>query len=238
METPEIEEVVVPAEEAVPAPEKVEIPRDEWNKIVDKIANLEQDKVNTVEELKKLRIKRASAEPVAITEEPEIDILDTNGGGIDEKTAQQLIDEALNARDVKGVAERRAAMLEQFRSSKVEIKIENDPAGIKFDAFRQKLSRFNIGETASDEDYLSALEDAYRLMTNATPSKDGIVPAPQVEEPVAAPSEPTIVKDDQLTSQEKRMIDTTLGGDTAMYLRQKAARPAYVASMLKHFEAY
>lgn len=121
----------------------------------------------------------------------------------------------------------------RFQESHKEFHPDNDPGGIKYAAFKAKLSRFNTSGLRSEADFLAVFDDALRLMTDS--------PAPQtkVNPPAHTPSgtgsAPTSVTESPLSSKEQQLLKQ-MGWDEARYLKIKEKRPHYVQTLLNYMQ--
>lgn len=180
---------------------------------------------SVVEELKTERVKKQTAEAERDTYKAKVDNkTDTGADDVETKVRNILAEkERANALTAKQTAE------QKFKSAHKEFDESNDPGGIKYAAFQEKLKRFSTDGLVSETEYLDVYADAYKLLTGK--------PAEQIQyNPYAStPSQngANLKEGDKnpLSDKEERLIKQQ-GWTKERYLAQKAKRPSYVASLL------
>ena len=180
------------------------------------------DKTAAVEELKTTRKQLADAK--AKLEDKE----HSNGSPAD---AEAIVAAALAKRDKERADANKVSALDKFIKSHKDISPENDPTGLKLQAFKTKLSRFSTEGLTEVEQFNEVFEDAYRLLGNNTTNKQKSDMTPSAP---LSPDEPEEVKIETLTPKEKKVLER-LGWTTEKYLALKKKMPDYVHQILKDF---
>ena len=220
--------------------DKVEISREEYTKLVEKVAVSEQDKVNLVEEIKDIRTKKQEAEDKlkeALEKPAEPASTPVEG----ELISTEQIAEAATKAAQAAVAESKKLELEtlkentivEFRASNPDFEEDNDLGGIKYAEFEKKLAMFNMGTAKTKEDILIVLNSAYNLLPKPTETTVENQTPPSSTPSNTGGSGPTSTDSDNLSAKELKIINDTFDGDKERYLKQKAKRPDYVAELLE-----
>lgn len=224
-----------------PKGETVTVPKEQYDEMVEKLADATQSKSNLVNEVTELRKKNQITESEkadllkqieASTVQPTGDLDSTKVAELAEQAAKRILSE----RDSKTAEDNKKAAFAEFLEKHKEFHPDNDEGGLKFSSVERKLSRFNLSGMTSKEDFMSALEDARNLAVGGSqPSKEeGRDPNPL---PPAGGNGTTTVREAQSTSlspKELAIVDRTFGGDKERYLKIKEKRPDYVATLLQY----
>ncbi len=237
---------VVPEEGVTPNPEDdkevVTLPRAKYDEIVEALANETQSKTNLVNEIKDLREKRQITETEAEELREKLKAKEDAPGEVVEITPETIasatskaITEALAEKDSQDADSNREAALVKFKETHKEFHPDNDEGGLKFSAFEKKLKRFNLEGTVSERGFTSIFEDVRALVVGVTPAEtpslDPNPPAPSGDGSGTPPKE---VGDDTLSSKELKIINDSFDGDKERFLKIRAKRPDYVASLLQY----
>lgn len=220
--------------------DKVEISKKEYDEMVEKIALGKQDKANLISEIKELREKKQISESEAEELRKKAGQSgkdETPSEGITpEKIEEQVaktVSKILQDRDSKTAEENMKSAMRAFQSKNKQFHPDNDEAGLKMSALEKKLARFNLSGLKSESEFLEVFEDAKRLVMNeqpAAPKNSNPNPiAPDAPAPVAKEE-----KDDELTSEEMKIVERTFGGDKDRYKKIRSKRPEYVAELLRY----
>lgn len=218
---------------------KIEIPKEDYDKLVEEHATSTQSVTNLTSEIKEIRSKKQEAEdalkealktpiePVKPSDEGELTTAKVAEAAT--KAAQEVVD-AAKKDDIERMKE---DTILAFKKSKKEFAEDNDPAGIKYSAFEKKLAIFDLSSVTSQEQIEERLNSAFNLLPV---QKDETVDNQQTSS--STPSDPggggpTPLNPDNLTPKEKKLIERVYGGDSEKYLKQKAKRPDYVEELLR-----
>lgn len=221
----------------------VTLKREEYDKLVEELATNKQDKVNLVTEVKDVREKKTAAENRVreLEEKPATPPTEPQNN---ELTADQIADiasksalAAIGKEKQEAVGDVKEDSIEKFKTTHSEFHPDNDPAGLKYRIFSEYLdSRFNLSNATKTEEFDSILGDAYQLFTNKNNPKKIVEnenQTPYSSTPSSPSDAPVESKVDNLTSQEKKLIERTFGGDESRYMKIKAKRPEYVEELLR-----
>lgn len=177
---------------------------------VDKLA---QDKENLVNELKELRAKKS----------PEIDP-STIEAKVNE-TVEKILSEKSNSEST----EARTKSEENFKNKFKEFKSENDPTGLKYDAFKKTLSKMNLSSAKTEGEFMELYEDAY-LVLNKKSIKEGTY-STNTDFVPSMGSNPKEADPNNLTAAELKLIREQ-GITPEKYLKSKAKHPELYRSLL------
>lgn len=198
--------------------EVVQLTKAEHDEIVRKLAEAEQAKTNTVEELKTLRTK--NAELKAQVENPEVPTTEV----------EKVVQAELAKKEAAEVTETYKASVAQFLDEHPEFSTENDPGGVKFAAYQKALGRINLGGLKTPNEFAEALNDALGLMerkVDSMPNNSSSAPRSSAQVPLAP-------KHQNLTSQEDKLVKSHYAGNYEAYLKDKAKRPEYFEVLLQY----
>lgn len=225
---------------------KIEISKKDYDELVEKGANLTQDKANLVEEIKDVRLKKKEAEEEVDRLNKEPKPLDTPKApeNLGEMTPEKLKETVAGAATVAAEAAIETARkadfvktkddtIEEFKNSNVDFQEDNDPGGIKYSAFERKLAMFNLSGAQSKDEILEILNSAYNLLTGKTKNPvEKNTEVPSHTPSISGGDGPKPSNPDNLSDKEKKVIRDTFDGDVQRYLKQKEKRPEYVAELL------
>lgn len=195
----------------------------------DKLKDAESTRNKLVEELKEERRKKQEkeAEAEALRLKYEKSNPDATTVDIDKK-----VEEILSKKDQAQVESLKEKTIQKFKEMNPEFHPDNDKGGIKYAAFEKKLARINLNGLTSEGDILGALDDAMLLLTRESKKEESTAnPYASTNQHVSSPK---TMSNNKLSSQEAKLL-SQVGWDEAKYLKMKAARPSYVASLLKNF---
>lgn len=189
-----------------------------------------EDNVNsTVEELKELRTKKQAAEEIA---QAALDKAGSQGGDVEAK-ARQIVKSILDEEKSTKIEMTRSEFEAKFKSSNPEFLPENDPAGIKFQAFKQVLSRFNTQNLNDEQSLATVYGDAYTLMTG-TKQKPKSESSPYAFSPVSGGGI-QVTTDGDLSSKEAKLLESS-GWTKEKYLKLKTNQPQFVNQLLNQIQ--
>ncbi len=222
--------------------ESVSLPKAEYDKLVEELAQKNQAVSNLTNEVIELRGKKQLTETEKATLEAKLkelnDLKNLKPGEISPESINSIInqklEETFSKKEHEDRLKNRDSAIQNFKNSNKEFSEANDVGGLKFSAFQKKLSMFNMDNQKSVEDFKNVFDNALLLL-----KRDGVV-KDTVQNPYShtpsneAPKPPVDNLDDNLTMVEQKIIDKTFGGDKKRYLEQKRKRPDYVETLLKY----
>lgn len=198
--------------------------------LIEKNANLEQDKANLTAEIKSVREAKQKAEAerdalkVTPPKEEDPDELEVK--------ATEVVNKILADRSQKSADESRRLAEAEFQILHKEFHPDNDAGGIKFSSLQENLSRFNTKGLKTKDEFIGVFEDALSLM-GGKPSVDTIVNNPYVASNRASGTQPQIGDENDFSDKELKLIKNH-GWTKEQLLKHKAKRPDYVRSLLEH----
>jgi len=217
------------------------VSKEQYNEIVEKLADATQSKVNLVAEIQELREKKqiteAEAEELrtklAARTEPE------PTEGLNPEKVMEITSEAVRKiladKDLESAKANKKSAMAAFQAKYKEFHPENDEGGLRLAALERELNDFNLGGLVTEADFMTKFEKARSLVVGiqAPTSEDGTDPNPLPPNGGgnAGPREAVTT---QLTSKEMKIVEQSFGGDKDRYLKIKAKRPDYVASLLQY----
>jgi hypothetical protein len=146
--------------------------------------------------------------------------------------AAEVVKQALEARDREDAQRSKASAETAFKNSHKEFHPDNDPGGLKFEAYKAYLKKFSDSGLKSEKDFSTLYEDAYVLMNKGqSPKDERITPSPHV--PLNPSNPPREISSDKLTYEEKRVVER-LGWTEDKFLKMKETRPDYIKSLFKN----
>jgi len=175
-----------------------------------------EDALNgVVEELKELRVKNREQKP------------QENNNVDNEAKTRELLLNILNEERSKQSEMNRTEFEERFKSSNPEFQPANDIGGIKWNAFKQTLNRFNLSNV-SGSDLEKTYKDALRLMRD---TNDDSKNNANSFSPASRGTNQRQVTDNDLLQEEIDLMNS-VGWTKEKYLKLKASQPDYVRSLL------
>lgn len=222
--------------------ETVAVPKQQYDEMVEKLAGTTQSNANLVAEIKELREKKqisdAEAEELRkkVTERQET----TPSGDLSPEKIAELATESakkvLSERDSETAKQNKEAAFNAFFATHKEFHPENDEGGLKRSSLEKKLSRFNLDGITSQTDFMAVLEDARNLVVGngEARTEPGRDPNPLPPNGGGGSAPVKEAQDTQLTSKEMQIIERSFDGDKERYLKIKAKRPDYVATLLQY----
>ena len=190
------------------------------------IAKAESDKTATVGELKDLRTKKQELE-AQIEAQPKIE--EKPGGG--ESTEAQF-EAFLQKKQGEEAKKNRDKSIEDFRASHHEFSEAADPGGIKFAAFEREMSKFNLDNLSSVDDFTSRFKEVHDFMNRGEEKGDKNVNVHKGTNRQAGGDAPT-GDEHALDAGEKKLIDS-MGWTQERYLKLKEKMPDYIDQQLSY----
>lgn len=188
-----------------------------------KIAELEQDKQNTVEELiKKREAARLAEEELAKAKGN----TGTDKGSDPEEIVKKVLQEKEAEASRNALEEAKADLKKLYN----EFNPETDKAGIVFSKFEAELNKFNLSGLKTKEDYLNRFKEVYEFMNRRAGSPD----KPNFYGGTRQSGSDAPTNDGVALSDSESKLIRDMGWDRERYLKIKEKRPAYVASLLKY----
>lgn len=219
-------------------PETVTVPKEQYDEMVEKLADKTQATTNLVAEIKELREKSQLTATEAEELRKKLEQRDIqNDGGVEPakfaEIAEQAAKKVLSERDQEVAKDNRKTAFEAFVAKHKEFHPDNDEGGLKLSSLEGKLKRFSLSGLKTQDDFMSVFEDA-RSLTVGGGSSEERTDNPNPLPPNGGGNSTREVIENDLTSKEMRIIDDTFGGDKERYLKIKTKRPEYVASLLQY----
>ena len=224
-------------------PVKIEVPKEEYDKLVSEHANSTQAVSNLTEEIKVVRTQKQEAEEkleeaLKVKDpKPKDKPKEGEGEGISKEEAEEIGAKAaktvVEEAKKEGFVTLRKETTKEFKDSKQQFAEDNDPAGIKWAAFENKLAMFDMSSVETKEKILDVLNSAFNLLPV---QKDD--PVDENQTPSSTPQDaggggPKPANEDNLTPKEKAIVDRVYGGDAEKFLKHKVTRPDYIREMLR-----
>lgn len=191
--------------------------------LIEKVANLEQDKANLVGELTETRSKKQLAEQ-------ELEKTKGTPKTSLEKDPRQVVEEVLREKENEIAKSNLELAREEFLRNNQEFSPDVDKGGILYSKFEKELSKFNLAGLKTKEEYIARMSEARRLMDTDKPTKKDFYAGATDLRGTNAKE----VDGDSLGASEIRLIQEQ-NWTKERYLQVKAKRPQYVASLLKYY---
>lgn len=196
---------------------------------IEEFAQTKEALANVVEEIKDLRTsKNEEIEELKKKIKEDGDSNDND----DSKKLEKLLDE----REKREIEQNFQSALESFKISNSSFNPSNDVGGIKFKAFEKELSKFNLSNLKTKEDFSSRLKEVYSFMNRNTPKKEeGDDFTSSFASTSKSQMDVNTLDDVQLTDKEKKLLKFN-NLDIQAYIKMREKRPAYVNSLLKFID--
>lgn len=211
---------------------------EEHKKLVEANANLTQDKVNLVNEIKELREKKQLTDSEKAELAQKLETLESSrktGNPVEadevKTVAEQVVSQILSKKEAENREMTLKIAREKFLQENPQFSEENDEGGIKKAAFDRKLAMFNIDKLKTESEFLSVFNDVNRLLGSSKPEDERENNIPPSTD---GAGKPKTVDIHELSSKEIKVINQFLDGDKEKYIKMKAKRPDYIASLLQH----
>lgn len=196
---------------------------------VEEAAKLEAIKAGLVSEITDLRGKKQEVEG----ERDALKLkLETNNvpPKVESKDVETEVQKILERESAKTIGEAKVSAENRFKNEHKEFDDTNDPGGLKYAAFKDKLKIFNLDGLKKETDFLEVYESTLTLMKDKKDSKTR-VPYSDTGTGGLPPREVDVSK---LSSKEQQMIQR-LGWDEERLLKVKAKHgQRYIDSLLTH----
>lgn len=191
------------------------------------LATVEAQKSALVEELKDVRGKKQDVEG-------ERDALKLKNNNVPLKAESSDVEaevkKYLEQESVKTAEEAKVSAEARFKNEHKEFDETNDPGGLKYQAFQDKLKMFNLSGLKKETEFLEVFESGLTLMKDKKDSKTRI---PYSDTGTGGGS-PKQTDTSSLSSPEQKLIQN-LGWDEDRFLKVKAKHgQRYIDSLLKH----
>lgn len=200
--------------------------------LVEKIAGLEQDKANLVNEIKDERTKKQEREAALEAAKSELEkVKSAQTKPEDSVDPEVLVEKVLRRKEEESS---KNAMYEAKMAMKTlynEFSDASDAGGILFNKFETELAKFNLSGLKTKEDYLNRFKEVYEFMGRK--SKPAGESSSFYNGQRQDGSTPPKVEDVNLSGSEVKLMQE-LGWDKDRYLKAKAKRPQYIATLLSY----
>lgn len=208
---------------------KVEIDKD----VFDKLSALPGVVEGLVEELKTERKAKQDAETAAAKAIADAAVVSpaTPPADATPEDPAKVVERILAERDAASAVVVRENAEAKFKAAHKEFASDNDPAGIKFAAFKTVLARLNTSGLTTDEQFQAVFNDALTLMNRQVAPEERII-TPYADTPSDGGT-PGHTDPNGTSAKEKKLYEG-LGWTEEKYLKMKKSRPAYVEEMLSY----
>lgn len=208
----------------------VQYTAEQVKELADKAAlaeQLAQEKEGVVNEMKELRTKKQELEALLQEE------LKGKSTGTPDTAAiiREELSKVLGEERSKQIEMTRAEFEEKFKSSNPEFQPSNDVGGLKWNAFKATLNRFNLSGLTRESDFESVYKDAMRLTKDSKPASPSN--NPYAFSPASRSSSASSVPENDISFEEQKVIDG-LGWTKEKYLKIKASQPGLIRGLFKN----
>ena len=191
--------------------------------LMDIAAKAEADKQAAVSELiEKRESERLAKEELAREKDKQ-----TNPN-LDNTDPTRIVEQVLEKRKQEDSKKAFEDALQEMKKTYNEFAPETDAAGLVFKKFETEMSKFNFSGLTTKDEYKTRLKEVYEHMNRATRNQESNSfhsGTPQFG------SEHRTMDSAGLSEKEQRLM-RDMGWDKDRFLKAKAKRPAYVASLL------
>lgn len=212
-------------------------PKDDENikTLQDQIQKLESEKTNLVDEIKNDRTKRQELQDKIADLQKQID---NNNPPAPEISTENPIDISKAVADElariksKEAEDNSKKAFEQFIIENNIYSEDNDPAGLKAEALRKQLGRFNTTGIHSVEDFKSVIKDADKLLRQGDDNPVKTVDNPDDASLPTTGDGATPLKTTKLSDAEKRLLErSNMTEERFLELKQK--QPGMIKDLLE-----
>lgn len=196
--------------------------------LVEKIANLEQDKANLVGEIQETRAQKIAREKELENFKKTLEGKETTPDP--EELVERVLSKKAQEESVKNFERAKNLFREQVKDFSKDV----DQAGILFSKFEREMSKFNFNGLSTQEDYLARLREVYEF-TNRSKQPDSKIDFYKGS-PANLGSDPYVNDGASLTTAEAKLLKE-MNLSKEQFLKIKAKRPHYVANLLKYRSA-
>jgi hypothetical protein len=200
-----------------------------------KIAQLESEKSNLVDELKGDRSKNRDALTAKESEIEDLKVLLTqaieknNSAPTEDEKIANVVRAVLNEGKQEDAAKNKKAAFDKFVAEHTEYHPDNDAGGLKLKALEKEFSSFNTTGIVSIDDFVAVVGKAERLLRDTDTSRQTeTITVPSTPAPSVAPRS-TVV--DKISPSERAVIERN-GWTEERYLKLKDSNPDLVASLV------
>lgn len=200
---------------------------DKEKELATKLAERETALANVTAEIQDIRKKKQEAEDAAKVAKDLVEKMKQGEG----KAPEEVVKELFEAEKLK---ERESAVeqaREDFKQEQKEFLPENDPGGLKYARFQKELEKFNLSGLDDAAKVKTRLKEVYEFM-NRSSRGNGESSATYGGTPSHTGNEAQVDDDTDLTPKENKLIKS-IGWSKDKYLKTKASRPQFIASLLK-----
>jgi len=122
---------------------------------------------------------------------------------------------------------------QEFRNSMPEFREDNDNGGLKYEAFKKELNKFNLSDLGSKEAYKARLKEVYEFMNRKSQKDDNSQLNQYASTNDNGGGEPKESDIAVLSKQETQLIKDQ-GWSKERYLKLREKQPQYVNSLLRY----
>lgn len=212
------EGVALTAEQVIELAEKVRLAEE----LKSKNDLLESEKAGLVEEVKEERRKKQEQEDLAkaalASNDPDAKIL-------------SVVERKLAEEKTKQIEMSLAQFEANYKASNPEFQPSNDPSGIKFQAFKKVLGRFNLSGLSTEAEFAEVYKDAMLILKREEPKNGDQTINRNSFSPSTRSSGATETINSDLTEKEEKLI-ASVNWTKEKYLKLKASQPIFVSELL------
>lgn len=204
-------------------------------KMEEKIKELELEKANLVDEIKNDRTKRQElTEQIEelqkkIDDKPETPPVDNPNNPVD---VTETVKKVLSEIESSKAKDNEKKAFEQFINDNKTYSQDNDPSGLKAEALRKQLSRFNTAGLSSQEDFISVIKDADRLLRQGDDNPVKTVDNPEDASLPSGGGDTPPENPNNLSDKEKELIKRN-GMSEEKFLKLKESQPGMIQDLLE-----
>lgn len=205
-------------------------PEEREKELVEKIANLEQDKANLVEEIKGERTKKQETADRLVAVEEELKKAKGEANPTGEPDPEAVVNRVLAQKEQESAKAALEQATEDFKRAHNEFASESDPAGIVFSKFKKELSKYNLNGLKTKEEITERLKEVYSNMNRTEPEE----PKPEFYQGTKPSGSDAPINDNATLSDGEVRLLKDFNLSKEQYLKIKEKRPAYVSSLRSH----
>lgn len=184
----------------------------------------ESQKAGLVEELKEEKRKKQEAADLARA------AMDGAGATPEEKILS-VVEKRLAEEKTKQIEMSRSEFEANFKATNPEFEPSNDAGGIKFQAFKNILSKFNLNGLTTEKEFAEVYKDAMLLLKRQEGKPNDQSFNRDSFSPGTRSSGGDKSNSGELSSKEEKMIQS-INWTKEKYLKLKTSRPDFVESLL------
>lgn len=186
---------------------------------------VEAERNGVVEEMKELRTKKQELEDLIKSG------AENRGAADPAQLAKEAVEAVLRERESKQIEMTRVEFEAKFKASNPEFQSSNDVGGLKWEAFKKVLNRFNLSGLSKESDFAEIYSDAMSILKKADNKKPDTQVNPYSFTPTSRGT-PGQASDSDLSPAENRLLEKT-GYSKEQWLKIKAKQPSFAQQILE-----